>query len=679
MGRFGRALSALLGLLLVVTGCSKSGGGHGASSSSPPSATGTTSVWDRTLAQVHPDGSVDPATALSAFVQAIGPVPGVSSPGASADLTDGTVAVRWVTAHWSDLTPAQQAAVRTDLGAPPSSGAHGFVAAGFAGRPAPAALTTTTTSSPEIPCLTRDSAGTAAYRQLYDSIADQLAAHLGPLRVRDHVFFAENTRQIGQAQDPAYTVGCVGGGDAEDYVSGCTIHVNPVASPNRPSTDPNANRIQGLLIHELTHCYFFAQVGVLGESKTPDWFAEGAPTWTELSLENDDDFAARSWWRRYVGTPELPLPQRTYDGVGFFVHLQDAGIDPWGVLSKMALAMARGGGTAAGWNVSGAGGSERFLESWGPGYAEGHYPGAEWTTGDGNRFPLQYLNAYHARSLANDGQIPFSTNAAATGLLKLDVSAEIVQVTPDANAHGLLSLGNGAQTTLAVAQGQNYCTLATADCHCPADSEQAGATFTHLEPGTEWLGLTGGLSTASVQVQGISFEDFCKRPASCVVGKWTSRLITATAPPYPGHSHVSSGGRGVRLTIEANGRATVDYDGMSRIDFTTTTPIASQSGFTVWSGTQTGQVTLPKAGIHTGVWSAVSTANAVDVASTITAPYSASGSYPLTYYYAQGRSPDMVSALSPGTFSCSGAELTLAVVFHGTNATGTGHWTLVRG
>lgn len=671
-------MGALLGAALtVMVACSTSSHGSDHGSSGPPPAPAKVqpaTPWDKTLDRIKPDGTVDTATALSAFVQAIGPIPGVTSPGPSNDVVSGTIAVRWVFAHWRDLTAQQQAAVRTDLGAPASSGTHRFVGPDVA-------LPTSKSNDPDMACLTADSPDTLMYRGLFNDIVDDIASHLHrQLSIRDHVFFAANTTtkfKGGTGAAAMYTWGCSDNQRKSEStesgkVTGCTIHVNPDAQFGGAQSDS----VQGRLVHEVMHCFFYDLLGtVQAEANLPDWFGEGAPSWVQSVLGPGDE-SLTSFWDRYLTVPQASLAQRTYTGVGFFVHLAETGTDPWGVLDAMATAMAKDGSTATGWRVANPTGD--FLDTWGSSFAQGRYPGSAWTSGGPNLQQYQTGN-YRDKDLPNDGFVPFSSNPAAAGLLNLNVTAEIVQVQPDAAAHGQFSIGDGSSVDLATAAGQTYCTLAAADCKCPADSAKADTTFTHLTPGTHWLGLTGGLDAASVQVKGLSFEDFCQN-SSPIVGTWKSTAATARAGDGRGQ-HTSSGGAGVVMTVDAKGAVTVDYTGMSQMSFEIVVHHAGQtltdSGVTAWKGTQPGTVKLPTGKARSGSWAV--TAGSDDVAVTGTQD-GETRTLSLDYYLSQGRSPDMISPLTPGgSWRLSGNTLTLNVRYAGMGGyTATGTWQFAR-
>jgi hypothetical protein len=652
----------LVGALAGVAACSsasKKPGGQAGQSSTPPAAA---TVWDKTLDQIKPDGTVDTATALSAFVQAIGPVPGVTSPGPSKNITSGTIAVDWVIAHWDELTPQQQAAVQTDLGAPTPSGTHRFLGPDKA-------TAAVASNGPNVPCLTKDSANAEDYRNAFNLLVGQMEAHLWPLRVRDHVVFAENTRQLGGAGDDAYSYGCVGAASVGDNdsreVSGCTIHFEPEGSVHGTNTN-----VSVILIHELTHCFMYSRFGAAATVHMPAWFKEGAPEWVGNTLASGDP-DDEGWWDGYLDDVSRgrPLSQLTYDGLGFFVHLQESGTDGWAAIRAIAPALAKNPSTAAGWQAVNP--SQAFLDSWGSGFVQGRYPGDAWHTGTANLD--QYQPQLDTRELDNTASFPVRSLVAGTSTVDLEVTAEVVQFTPG-SASGRLSLGDGQDVTLAATAGQNYCTLSAADCKCPPDSGKPEAQFTHLKAGNEWLGVTGGLSPATVGVQGMTLEEFCKPKPSCLVGAWTTTKITSLLDPHGsyGGNYNSSGGAGVHLNIDAKGKLAVLYDGMAPMSYQIlpmkANPIGQILGNLTWHGTQNGTVTLPKGKTSTGAWLEDDGGNNVTISGAQTAPYDQeipAGSTLNKYLAAQGgqgaMSAGLLSPDNPGTWTCTGNTLTITL------------------
>jgi len=659
-----------IAITLGVGACSATAGHGNSTASNAKASTSATSgqptkpapptLWEKTISKVKPDGTVSTATALTAFAEAIGPVPGVTPPpGPTGQIPSGTIAVRWVFSRWAQLTEAQRAAVKADLGAP---AVHHF-AGGTADNSA---------DDPNIPCQTKDAAGTQPYRAEFNGIVNALTAHLWPLTVRDQVFFADNTRSI-DPNDPtsngksilAYNVGCVGGSTPAGKISGCTVHMNP---------GQVASNVHDILIHELMHCFMEDKFGQAAYVAMPSWFVEGGAQWAQTALGTGDTVSL-NWWHSYLDLSEVPLDKMSYGAIGFFAHLAETGTDPWTRMAAMGAAMAGNkNSTAAGWRAADP--SDKFLNTWASGFAQGRYPGGDWVTGGPNldHYPPVI---FRQDNLENGSLLPVSSVAFASSLLEMNVHADVAQIIPtDGNVHsGLVSLGGQAESTVDAATGVNYCTLSAEKCRCPKDSDQPNAQFVHMEHGAEWVGITGGANPAAVQARGISIDDFCKN-RSKLVGTWRSTSITSHSD-YHGEGEDSHGAAGVTLTIDATGNMSVAYAGMDRSDYERHTHFRPVSGYVTWDGIQNGVIPLPPTKATSGPWRPKAGSNSVTVHNTITAPAVLSESGTLDSYLSSGY-PGLIPATNPGTWSLSGNTLRLSLTYRGPLDTATGTWTLRR-
>ena len=189
-----KRLMVFMGVLTVLTaGCS---GSHNAASDKSASHKSTSvpndlagTSWLKVLDQIQPNGTVSTATALDAFALAIGPLPGVTPPpGRTVRPDSGTLALDWVFAHWNQLSPAQQQTVLTDIGAQQNSAAP---TQSQAQRLSPASSsavhTAAATTSPNLACLTADSAGAAFFRDELGGILNDFVTHFGYVLTLDAV------------------------------------------------------------------------------------------------------------------------------------------------------------------------------------------------------------------------------------------------------------------------------------------------------------------------------------------------------------------------------------------------------------------------------------------------------------------------------------------------------------
>jgi hypothetical protein len=637
------------------------------------------SAWQLTLDRVKPDGTVDTATALAAFALAIGPVPGARPPGGPAQvIPSGTIAVQWVLGHWSQLAPAQRGAVLHDLGQP-TQAANAAGAAGSAANAslmslavpasptAPASLTASPAANPNLDCLTADSAGAQSYRSEAAGIESDIAAHMGAGPFSPQVYFSVNTVQTDSPRTALYTWGCTGGQVTQSggTVQGCTIHVNPNVS-NFSASDRH-----DFLIHELTHCYMFLKLGE-AEYHLPAWYVEGTASWTMTVLGNGTTIES-SFWLSYLSTPAWSLFQRTYSALGFFAHLAETGTDVWQKILPMGQAIIRGW-NAAGWQAAAPG--QAFLDSWGPGYTEGRYPGTAWQSG-GPNLP-HFQGPIPQASLGNGQAVTVRAPAAGVGILHLDINAQVVLFSGAAS--GRFSLDGGADATLAQAEATAYST-AGSPAQCPAGSADAGTKLTPISSGFHYVGISGGLTAATVGVQGLSLKAFCAtKTTSCLVGKWTTTSFHATLPGL----FSEQGATGATMRIGPDGSIAVDFNPMAPIVFTGISGIQGAGpivGHFTFGGQVTGRVQLPNGPATTGVWQPVGgTLNysTLTVTVQITSPISRTigpmSIGQLASSFGAGSSAVNGHPFSSGAWHCSGNTLSNQAPA-GTPAAGTWTWT----
>src|SRR5579862_154481 len=364
------ALSVLAGSLSAACG----GGGtplSSASASQQPSSAAQSAgpAWQGVLGQVQPDGTVPLATALAAFTLAVGPLPGVATPaGTAGQLTDGTVGVRWVIGHWAQLTAAQQAAVEQYLVAPAKAQAVGAPTGG-------AVELASYTPSRRRPELTGavSASGYLAQAQHFRSI---IAADLGRDTPQDLKVVINTAQKEGKAY--AYTSSFDSSWGFSGKAAHCVIYINPLLYATK-----DAGLATMVVAHEMFHCFQaddFSSLYAFGTA--PAWVVEGQAEWVGSTLEPVDD----GWWVPYLtDLSTAPNPTninsvlfvRTYDAIGFYAHMAESGINPWGRLDDMLKAA----GDVAAYDTAV---NEAFRKDWASSVSRRPGLGQGWdTTGPG--------------------------------------------------------------------------------------------------------------------------------------------------------------------------------------------------------------------------------------------------------------------------------------------------------
>jgi hypothetical protein len=562
---------------------------------------------------------------------AIGPVPGATAAaGVSGQIESGTLAVAWVRARWAQLSAAQQTAVLTDLGTSIATDAQ-VSSQGDVARVGVAALQTggrrPTPVDPNLSCVPADSSGAGPYRSQVAGIEADIASHLGvPFTIP--VYLEVNTRNVTMGVKDAalaYTIACDGAHYVPGTITGCVVHLEPRLL-NGTTTTFSAADIHTTLIHELMHCLLYQRFGMAYDDM-PAWYIEGVPSWVEDALGGGGDAVSESFWTTYLDTDSYPLFKRTYDALGFYTHLAETGTDPWSVILPMGRAFIAGGdANLAGWKAAGV--SQAFLDSWGSGYAQGRYPGSAWSTsGPG-------LSRYQPRlpptlTVGDTNPVTVAAPAVATSIRQVDITADVVEVSASATASGRISLGGGNDATLDQTSGVNYCSLSSG-CQCPSGSANADATFTHIDPGTEYATVTGGTDSATVTLTGMDLATFCAHTVSCLTGTWTTTNETIQPATVYGSE---SGGAGATWVLSAKGRLDISFAGSAPVKFFGTS--------ITYRGSETGTFALPTGSTATsGVFDLTS------ISAHVTASTELGGS---------AINPDDARPIR-GTYTCQGAS-----------------------
>jgi hypothetical protein len=152
--------------------------------------------------------------------------------------------------------------------------------------------------------------------------------------------------------------------------------------------------------------------------------------------------------------------------------------------------------------------------------------------------------------------------------------------------NGRFSLDDGSDATLAEAAGAVYST-GSPDA-CPAGTNGASTTLTHISSGSHYIAVTGGLNAGQVSIQGLSLAAYCARPPArpCLVGTWTATGFQAATRVL-----TERGGAGVVMRITAAGAMSVDFGPMKPIALT-----GSLHAGLIFDGKISGQIVLPADG-----------------------------------------------------------------------------------
>jgi hypothetical protein len=448
--------------------------------SSPPSA-----AWDAVRAEIRRDGTVPLDTALAAFELAVGDLPGVETPGEPVGLTSGSGPTRWLLGHWDELTPEQKSAVEALLEPVPTQ-------TGL--RPGPLVASIGGGGLPPRPELTES---IETFRAKVEEVKATIAANLGlPLKLPVEVVFGNVPRGPGEEDSPqpaAVTTprDTAGGAIEQGSPARCQIQVT--------------ERGQGLggfefihvVAHEVFHCFQFDfAMSANAAYDVPPWLAEGSAAWVGETISKGSQVGGE-YWANWVKDPGRPLGKRSYDGIGFFMHLVESGIDPWPLLVKMHLEGEKGGPEAY-LVATKLGGAERMIDAWGPSYIRHQNLSPDWTmTGQG--MPDYIPPVIATASLGNFQTLVVGAEAQAASAYKIDLKADVV-VLESAPARGMIRFSDKTQKTLNEAIGKPFCAK-PGGCSCPAGSAGASHAWQTAAQGEVLLGVTGHTDGAVVTLE----------------------------------------------------------------------------------------------------------------------------------------------------------------------------------
>lgn len=456
----------------------------------PPIATGP--AWAAIEARIDTAGQVSADTALQAFALAIGDLPGVTPPdGNPGTMRSGTMALRWLLGYWDRITPEQQAAVvevLPDLAGLPRTASRRGTAVLVGARHSP-------------PPVDRTRWAFVRSNAVYTAMANELAAEIGS--------------RLGQSLPSGFTIDAHAGQavkstsgmetavlDANGGISGpaarCVIVVSPLGDAQ---SDIDA---RFAMAHEVFHCFEGAVIGSsrYASNNPAPWIMEGGASWAGASIVPDAPLATQDWWD-YLYRPDLSLFARTYSGIGFFGHLEGAGIDPW----KRMVPILSATSNEDAFKAALADG-DPFLDTWASSLLDDPARGVPWSLTGPAKPPVGKSKPTEIH-LGNGGSVEMSAGRYANEIAVFAEAPEVMVATFTGRAR--LSDGSGHDY---LGDGGAYCFLPTG-CVCPGSAGEPPPL--PLEGARAAIGLTGGVGGAAGTLVGQTLKDHCNRG---LTGTW---------------------------------------------------------------------------------------------------------------------------------------------------------------
>jgi hypothetical protein len=316
-------------------------------------------------------------------------------------------------------------------------------------------------------------------------------------------------------------------------------YVSPADVP--PGTSPTCNMfltkkgrsqsaidVRFTIAHEAAHCAQHAFYASQADQKrVPGWVKEGTAEWLGAKVTEELGVGAPSEvdWTAWLKDPANDLFTRSYDAIGFYAMLEQAGIDTWGRIKSVISAAAAGGSPPA-FAAAIAGAPEIFYSRWGPGLARDPALGPEWD------YSGPFIDPSRLKKVPiRDGTRRASTiQARGSAAAQLEIKADVVTIAADKATRGLLRF----EGELRKLQKGAYCAK-QGGCKCK--------TRTNLQipkiGATTYFGFSDPAKSRTVTFQGRSLKDYCKKPrpgpAPCTARAAAARRGAASCPvPAPG-------------------------------------------------------------------------------------------------------------------------------------------------
>ena len=406
---------------------------------------------------LRPSGRIDKATALQAFAQTIGPLPGVKAKrGAVGRMRSGTAAWHWLELHRSKLTTRQRAAFdryRASL----------------------------------FPAVTASSTDAITAQKYLNEVIERIALKVGePLGIPARLSFGAAPAGEMDALAVTDTV-------TEGAGKVCRVTVTPAGQKEEGAA------MKSTLAHEAFHC-FQEKWNPTGYQKDTFWLWEGSAAWAAHLLDLERGYTDPSnigWWSAWLQTPGVPIDARSYTAIGFFAHMEASGIGFW---ANMKPLIQQPNGDAAYATVSGiATTGDRLVDTWGPSYHRANWPGPGWNF-TGPAIPPAKASVPKS-SVTNGGTVPVTSVARGAAIRRVSLKADVTIVSGD--ARGRLTDYDSNQRPLT---DGTYCTR-PGGCTCPDAKPGPPDSL----DGALLVGVSGHKDVATVKFKGQSLKDWCKK------------------------------------------------------------------------------------------------------------------------------------------------------------------------
>lgn len=278
-------------------------------------------------------------------------------------------------------------------------------------------------------------------------------------------------------------------GEQYGAATGCTIEFAISAH--------TGGELRQTVAHEVFHVFEAVMAGTLTNfDRAPykGWLIEGAAAWVESDLLSHDH-GARAWWRRYLAEPQLALFKRSYTAIGFFGHMAQVGLSPWGRFKAMFAAESSPAAYAAG-----VGTDSQFFDTEASVFFRDGAFGAEWDA-SGPNVPSAHEVGFKPRQVTVSGSaaphpiiVPAYTDAPDELILShLPKDEALVELRVEAGNARIRST-SGPGVNQIITGHVVLCGGSGKECECPTSPVR----FSRFSRGD--LAITGGSTGAVVDV-----------------------------------------------------------------------------------------------------------------------------------------------------------------------------------